>query len=128
MIRPPLTAVFQKSAVVAGNGLAKYFNDYPKISTFADTYYATADPDKIFSGLELQYQSSVKTLERHNAKGYLIANWTLFTRELIRGVEFSASIYNLFDTRYGFPGAEEHAEDIIPQDGRTFRLTLGYRF
>jgi outer membrane receptor for ferrienterochelin and colicin len=84
--------------------------------------------DKIYSGLELQYQTSVKTLERHNAKGYLIANWTLFTRELIRGVEFSASIYNLFDTRYGFPGAEEHAEDIIPQDGRTFRLTLGYRF
>jgi hypothetical protein len=33
------------------NHLAKYFNDYPKIAVFSDAYYATADPNKIFSGL-----------------------------------------------------------------------------
>ena len=33
------------------NQLAGFFNDYPKISVFPDAYYATADPNKIFSGL-----------------------------------------------------------------------------
>lgn len=33
------------------NGLSNYFNDYPKIAVFSDAYYATADPNKIFSGL-----------------------------------------------------------------------------
>ena len=33
------------------NRLANFFNDYPKISVFSDGYYATADPNKIFSVL-----------------------------------------------------------------------------
>jgi hypothetical protein len=33
------------------NGLSNFFNDYPKIAVFSDAYYATADPNKIFSGL-----------------------------------------------------------------------------
>ena len=33
------------------NGLSWFFNDYPKIAVFSDAYYATADPNKIFSGL-----------------------------------------------------------------------------
>jgi hypothetical protein len=32
------------------NGMSMFFNDYPKIAVFSDAYYATADPDKIFSG------------------------------------------------------------------------------
>lgn len=35
----------------SNNHLNNYFNDYPKISVFSDAYYATADPNKIFSGL-----------------------------------------------------------------------------
>jgi hypothetical protein len=33
------------------NGLFGFFNDYPKIAVFSDAYYATADPNKIFSGV-----------------------------------------------------------------------------
>jgi hypothetical protein len=33
------------------NGLFGFNNDYPKISVFPDAYYATADPNKIFSGV-----------------------------------------------------------------------------
>lgn len=33
------------------NQLSGFFNDYPKIAVFSDAYYATADPNKIFSGL-----------------------------------------------------------------------------
>src|SRR5207244_2474450 len=33
------------------NGLFGFFNDYPKISVFPDAYYATGDPNRIFTGL-----------------------------------------------------------------------------
>jgi hypothetical protein len=33
------------------NGLDQLFNDYPKISAWPGSYFATADPNKIFSGL-----------------------------------------------------------------------------
>jgi hypothetical protein len=33
------------------NGLFGFFDDYPKIAVFTDAYYATADPNKIFSGV-----------------------------------------------------------------------------
>lgn len=84
--------------------------------------------DKISTGLEVQYTSSVSTLADNTAHGYAIVNWTLFAHELIRRCEMSASLYNLFNSRYGFPGAEEHRQDVIRQDGRTFRLELTYRF
>jgi len=55
-------------------------------------------------------------------------NWNLFSQHLIKGVELSAGVYNLFDSRYGFPGGSGHLQDVIEQDGRTFRLKLTYRF
>jgi hypothetical protein len=33
------------------NGLDKFFDDYPKIGAWPGSYFATADPNKIFSGL-----------------------------------------------------------------------------
>jgi iron complex outermembrane receptor protein len=84
--------------------------------------------DKLFTGLELQYQGRVRTLAGRQADDFLIANLTFFSREFVTGLEFSASIYNLFDTHYGYPGAEDHLQDVISQDGRSFRLKLTYRF
>ena len=54
--------------------------------------------------------------------GFLLTNVTLFSQHLVSGLEISASLYNLFDTHYGDPGAEEHRQDVIPQDGRSFSL------
>lgn len=84
--------------------------------------------DRLFASLELQYSSSALTLAGRKAAGHLLANATLFCTEVFRGLELSASVYNLFDRRYGYPGAGEHAQDIIFQDGRTFRLKLTYHF
>ena len=33
------------------NGLFGFFDDYPKIAVYSDAYYATADPNKIFTGI-----------------------------------------------------------------------------
>lgn len=80
------------------------------------------------AGAELQFTGSRKTLAGASAGGYTVANLTLLSRKLAHGLELSASIYNLFDKRYADPGRPEHAQDVIPQDGRNYRFKLGYRF
>lgn len=84
--------------------------------------------DKIFSGLELQYTSRVKTLAGNKADDFVVVNWTLFSQKLIKGLELSAGIYNLLDTKYGYPGAADHLQDVIQQDGRSLRVKLTYKF
>ena len=84
--------------------------------------------DKAFAGLEVQYEGAVRTLGGNRASDFVLANLTLFSQKLVKGLEVSGSIYNLFGTRYGYPGAIEHVQDVIPQSGRTFRVKVTYRF
>lgn len=80
------------------------------------------------AGVEMQHTSSRKTLAGGKAGGYTIANLTLLSQKLIKGLDVSASVYNLFDKQYADPGRPEHVEDLIWQDGRSFRLKASYRF
>ena len=97
--------------------------------------------DKVFLGIEEQFTDRRKTLVAGNfAKSFFVTNLTLFSRNLLNNLELSASLYNLFDCRYGDPGGAEHIQDperfkdpdrpldIIQQDGRTFRVKLTYKF
>jgi iron complex outermembrane receptor protein len=65
---------------------------------------------------------------RADTAGYWIGNLTMSAIRLAPGLELSASIYNLFDRRYADPGAAEHAQDAIAQNGRTGRIKLSYAF
>jgi outer membrane receptor for ferrienterochelin and colicins len=84
--------------------------------------------DKVFSSFEVLYTSRAKTLRGDYAGGHWVANVTLFSHDLVKNLELSASVYNLFDTQYSNPAAGEHLQDTILQDGRTFRVKLTYRF
>lgn len=84
--------------------------------------------EHLFAGLELQYTSSLNTLAGNRASGFLLANVTLFSQKLAKNLELSATIYNLFDKSYAYPGSTGHAQDVIPQDGRSFRVKLTYKF
>jgi iron complex outermembrane receptor protein len=84
--------------------------------------------DKIFGSVELQGMSSRRTVRGGGVNGFWMANATLFSRELIKGLELSVSIYNLFDQRYRDPVADDFTQDSIQQDGRSFRVKLTYRF
>jgi outer membrane receptor for ferrienterochelin and colicins len=91
--------------------------------------------EKIFLGIEEQFTDRRKTLVDGNfAKSFFVTNLTLYSRDLLKNLELSASLYNLFDCRYGDPGGAEHIQDpahpldIIHQDGRTFRVKLTYKF
>jgi len=83
---------------------------------------------KLFAGIEAQYESGRKTLMGNRTDDFVVTNLTLTYLDILRGLDISASVYNLFDTKYGNPGFPEHREDIIEQDGRSFRVKLTYRF
>ena len=97
--------------------------------------------DKVFAGLEFQYTSNRRSL--HNTTGpgnqpltvqgedagdFGIVNLTLFGQKLVKNLEFSAGVYNVLDRRYDDPASQFHVQDIIEQDGRSFRLKLMYHF
>ena len=46
----------------------------------------------------------------------------------VKNLEFSGSIYNLFDKKYHDPASPDFSQDLNPQDGRTFRVKLTYKF
>ncbi|MDH7499035.1 MAG: TonB-dependent receptor [candidate division NC10 bacterium] len=84
--------------------------------------------DLIFLGLEEQYTSPRKTIKGGRVDDFLVTNLTLFHQNLLKGLEVSVSAYNLFNNNYADPGGDEHLQDRIKQDGRTFRLQVTYAF
>ncbi len=84
--------------------------------------------DKVFAGIETQFFSERKTLTGHHTDDYFLTNLTLFSMNILEGLEFSASVYNVFDQDYAYPGAGEHLQDKLYQDGRSLRFKLTYRF
>jgi outer membrane receptor protein involved in Fe transport len=84
--------------------------------------------DKLFGGFEVQYYGDMNTVTGNRVDDYWVANLTLYSQRILRGLECSASIYNLFDTRFDHPATIDHIQSVIPQDGITFRLKLTYRF
>ena len=84
--------------------------------------------EKLVSGFELQASSSVRNTKGRHVSGFLLANWTLVARQITPHLDVSASVYNLFDTKYSFPAGPEHVQDSLAQDGRTFRLKFTYHF
>jgi len=84
--------------------------------------------EKIFAGLEFQATSSRTTVQGNQINGFWVANATLFSHELVKNLEASVSVYNLFDAAYGDPVSTDYKQDIIPRDGRSFRLKLTYKF
>ena len=84
--------------------------------------------ERLFAGFELQVLGRRKSVAREDVHGHLLANLTLFSHDLVKGLEISASVYNLLGERYFDPAGNEHLQDQIEQDGTSFRLNLTYRF
>ncbi|MBU1137722.1 MAG: TonB-dependent receptor [Proteobacteria bacterium] len=79
-------------------------------------------------GLELQYESGRKTVAGNETDNSLLTNLILVSNSWLEGVTVSAGVYNLFDVAYDFPGSAEHRQDMLLQDGRTFKLKIDYLF
>lgn len=99
--------------------------------------------NKLFAGLEVQYTGPSKTevytpppvnvtatvTPGPNSPGFTVVNLTLFSHDLfIKNLELSASVYNLFNTKYYEPSSDYHLEPYIEQDGINFRIKATYSF
>jgi iron complex outermembrane receptor protein len=80
------------------------------------------------AGVDAHYLSSRRTLAGNVARGYTVTNLSLLAPKLFTRMDVSASIFNLFDARYGVPGSDEHLEDVIQQDHRSFRVKTTLHF
>jgi iron complex outermembrane receptor protein len=131
-IRSRLSYSLQRTEDDSGQNLPDSPEHLVKMNVSVPVY-----KQKVFAGLEFQYTSSRRTLfttstgETMNgvdASGFETVNFTIFSHDLVKNLEFSGSVYNLFDARYGDPSSRFHLQDTIEQDGRSFRLKLSYRF
>jgi iron complex outermembrane receptor protein len=84
--------------------------------------------ERLSAGFELRYTGDRKTPQGGTAEGYFLGNLTLASRLLGGRLELSASAYNLFDQEYFDPGSEEHVQNLIEQDGRSFgvKASIGW--
>jgi outer membrane receptor for ferrienterochelin and colicins len=89
---------------------------------------------KSFATIETLYSGSRLNSVGDKIAGAAIVNLTLLSRDLVKGLDLSASIYNLFDTRYAMPTGSEQTNSLsetlrsIQQDAITFRIKATYRF
>ena len=84
--------------------------------------------DKLFAGFEAQYSSRRKTLAEEKTNSYLLSNLTFTWVDVMKNMDISFGIYNLFNTRYYHPAWGDNELDSIKQNGRSFLFNLRYRF
>lgn len=82
----------------------------------------------LLASVELQYNGASRTIRAARSDDFLVANLVLLSEKLVRGLEISAGVYNVFDERYGYPGSADNVQDVIEQNGRSVQGKLTYRF
>lgn len=83
---------------------------------------------KLFASMDLQYVSKRATLAGQYSAAYVVPNFTLFSRNIFARWQISASLYNALNQKFADPAGNGLLEDAIAQDGRTYRIKVGYRF
>jgi hypothetical protein len=77
--------------------------------------------------VENQYFSSRTTLAGNAVDPASIANLTIVA-PVGRRFDVVAAVRNVFSARYADPASEEHRQDVVEQDGRTFTVGLRWSF
>ncbi len=76
------------------------------------------------AGLEVQYNSKRMTILRNWADFYYLVNLSVLNQSLVEGLEVRAGVYNMLNQSVPHPGTMGEYQDLIWQDGRSFRLSL----
>lgn len=80
---------------------------------------------KLFASAAVDYISRRATTSGEYAGAYFLPDFTLLSRSF-RGWEISASLYNAFNQAYADPASIGDSQNVIIQNGRTFRLKLTF--
>ncbi|MBI2834125.1 MAG: TonB-dependent receptor [Acidobacteria bacterium] len=81
-----------------------------------------------YAAADVHYVGRRRLLGGDYTDAYMIANVTLTNRVWSDRWLMSVSAYNALNENYANPASMEHVQRVIPQDGRTWRLKLTYRF
>jgi iron complex outermembrane receptor protein len=76
----------------------------------------------------VQIVGARRTLLGERVEPAAVTNLTISRRHLAKRLDVACSIYNLFDVDHPDPGASEHRQQLIPQDGRSALLRFNWRF
>jgi iron complex outermembrane receptor protein len=79
-------------------------------------------------GYELQYNSARQAWDGSRVPGHALSNLHLRADRVMKGLDLSLGIYNLFDRRYQHPAAATNWQTALDQDGRAWRARMEYRF
>ncbi len=80
-------------------------------------------PGRSSAAFELQYIGERGTLGGRSVGGATVANVNVRKRVTPK-IELFGLVANAFNTRYSDPASDEHAFDVIEQNGRTARIGL----
>ncbi|MGE0703812.1 MAG: TonB-dependent receptor plug domain-containing protein [Vicinamibacterales bacterium] len=83
-------------------------------------------PHGAIASLEIQRIGARRTLSGAEVEAATVAGITA-RLPLGRSFTLNGNVRNMFDGIYADPASEEHVQDVIRQDGRTFRLGLEWR-
>jgi outer membrane receptor protein involved in Fe transport len=84
--------------------------------------------DRAHASGEFRFLSARRTVLGGRVPAYGLVNLTLIGQPMSRGLELSASVYNLLNRHYADPGGEELAQELVVQDGRVVRFGARYQF
>ncbi|HEY1212877.1 MAG TPA: TonB-dependent receptor [Bryobacteraceae bacterium] len=79
---------------------------------------------KTFATIDAQYVGRRATLAQNTVSPYTTLNFTLLGQDVFGHLDLSASLFNALDKNFYDPGAEQHLQDALQQDGRSFRVKL----
>jgi iron complex outermembrane receptor protein len=111
------------TAVQDGVSAARFSNSPRHLSNFG----LQVPVAEFHVSVQGQFVGERLTLRSQVIPSYLTANVTVTSPER-RRLSLSFGLYNLFDASYFHPGAEEHLQQAIEQDGRTFLARARLRF
>ncbi|MBC7894310.1 MAG: TonB-dependent receptor [Cytophagaceae bacterium] len=83
---------------------------------------------QLSASLDAQYTSSKETRLGTLVPGYVVTNVSILAPRLWNRMDLSASIYNLLDAEYAVPSGAGRLQNVISQDGRSFRVKTTLHF
>ena len=83
---------------------------------------------QLTSSTELLVVGRRLALDGTAGAAFALWNASIAAPRLLPHVTVQLDLRNILDHEYGDPGAEEHRQAFIPQDGRTIRLRAAWRF
>ncbi|MDH5369065.1 MAG: TonB-dependent receptor, partial [Gammaproteobacteria bacterium] len=114
---------YQDAELDSGEQMPNYAQTMAKINLLSPLI-----ANQLEVGLELNYEDGRRTLTGAETDSRVLSNITLSNNKLVKGLSLAASVYNLFDEDYSNPGFQEHQQNTLAQDGRTYRLKVNYKF